>query len=1592
MKKLILFIVTILGVLSFIAATHLTTQNQNLMNQPSSHATLSPEAITSLESRGFEVAGQYLPVHSPRMLDSTNLPETTQLKMSLNIRKAKNLQITWLGTPATQKIAASQNDIILSEGFEGDFPGTNWKLSGDPTWGKSDYEKHGGQNSVFCAKGGTAGVTPPANYPNNMNAMMVFGPFDLSNASLAFVRFWFWLETEINKDWFWYMASMDGVNFSGMGVSGSTGSSSPAWEQASLNLADVPQLGSLIGKSSVWIAFGFTSDSTGAKRGAFVDDVEVQKAAVGTGISGYLKGSLSSEGNPYIAFDHIGVAQGDSLSILPGCELRFDASKEFVNQGYLAAVGTEQDSIRFTSNSSNPKPGDWGGIGFYYTSVASTGSIQFSSVEFGSGIYAESSPLIKNSTITSNNGAGIASSGGCLIIENDIYKNKTGINDYWGGPYIYKNKIHDNGTGVYLYFSTVQIKENKIYSNSGRGISYFSVKPKIVDNLIKGNGAEGIWGSIGDIGVGGIQVIAGNEVIDNQGHGISLIAGAIYGSITQNLITGNSDGVHIEPHYYYPKPGLRIYNNTIVANNGMGMNFDWGDLSEAIIIGNIVTQNGSAGIYSRGGNASVNISYNDVFNNVKNFQVTNQYLLGQMKSTNSKGDSIDIYHNLKKDPLFINPLVGNYQLQYIENGFPEKSPCRDAGNPLAFFNDRDRSLNDIGAYGGTAIFMHPSEYDFGKVVLNLDHKTSFTIANDRESSFVIYSASLTDTRNFSITQNFPLSIGNFSESPIEVHLKAIDVGALNAHLTFYSSDFSGSDLCSVQIRGEGIGGTVINGGEIFGTWTKENSPYIIKGDVFVPKGKILNIEPGVRVLFAGGRKLNILGGMNAKGTLRDLIVFTNYSSNFYWYSLAFVNADLASNIEFCQIENGHGYLTSGDNYGGGIYCESSPLKISNSIIKNCSAWEGSGIYCKNSSLILKNSKIENNRGSGTGISCINSSPLIENCLIVGNYSIENSSGGILLVDSYAIIRNNIIFNNKLDGIRILSSSAKIINNVISGNDSRGIYCWEKSFATIENNTITNNGYYGLYFQKTDTSIVKNCIIWEKGWNEIFSENSKITVTYSNIQGGYVGNGNININPFFVDLTNTNFLLQANSPCIDAGNPDSLYNDPENPNNPGFALYPAQGTIRNDMGAYGGPYAAGSSINFRPFAFNLIFPADGDTLNTQAPGFTWRRSVDPNPGDHVNYAVQIDLKQDFLNPISLTNIADTTYQLQMNLPVDLTYYWRVIASDSAGLQRTSKEVFHFTIGNVAPLSFNLFHPENKDTVFTLTPHLDWQPAEDPNFGDAIRYTLLYAQDSSFVKADTMQDIASDSFQCDRLADHQNYFWKIKAQDNHGASTFSNQVFQFYTFAAPLTFELLSPASEDTVTTDTLSFSWHSAFDPNPADTIRYTLLCDSSRSFTKPITVTGISDTSFSFTESLNNNTRYFWTVMAVDRDSFSTASSDTFSFVVRYRPTGVAGAEGSELPTEFALSQNYPNPFNPVTIIRYQLPKDSHVMLKIINLLGQNVATVVDKDQPAGYYSVSWDAGKLASGILFYYLRAEGIAPNKSGSRFSKVSKMILLQ
>ena len=82
-------------------------------------------------------------------------------------------------------------------------------------------------------------------------------------------------------------------------------------------------------------------------------------------------------------------------------------------------------------------------------------------------------------------------------------------------------------------------------------------------------------------------------------------------------------------------------------------------------------------------------------------------------------------------------------------------------------------------------------------------------------------------------------------------------------------------------------------------------------------------------------------------------------------------------------------------------------------------------------------------------------------------------------------------------------------------------------------------------------------------------------------------------------------------------------------------------------------------------------------------------------------------------------------------------------------------------------------------------------------------------------------------------------------------------------------------------------------------------------------------------------------------------------------------------PVEFNLSQNYPNPFNPATMIKYSLPEASRVSLKVYNVIGKEVETLVNDEKPAGTYEVNFDAAQLPSGIYFYQLKTGNFVETK---------------
>lgn len=256
-----------------------------------------------------------------------------------------------------------------------------------------------------------------------------------------------------------------------------------------------------------------------------------------------------------------------------------------------------------------------------------------------------------------------------------------------------------------------------------------------------------------------------------------------------------------------------------------------------------------------------------------------------------------------------------------------------------------------------------------------------------------------------------------------------------------------------------------------------------------------------------------------------------------------------SSEDSSSILNGFTVQNGAASFGGGINCMVSDPKIKNLIIKNNTAYvNGGGINCTSGNPIIKNVNIANNTAylDGGGIYIEYSQTSLENMTIENNSA--DNGGGIYLnyVHIGINIKNTNILNNysNFNGGAIYAEHANILlERVIiadntAGNEGGGIYCDDAVIPlNIVNCTLYGNTG-GAIYAHSDYNLVTidNAIIWNNLPYQILRIGQTVYVSYSDIEGGWSGTGNININPQLINPSHGNFNLQSSSPCIDTGNP------------------------------------------------------------------------------------------------------------------------------------------------------------------------------------------------------------------------------------------------------------------------------------------------------------------------------------------------------------------------------------------------------------------------------------------------------------------------
>ncbi|UCF66919.1 MAG: right-handed parallel beta-helix repeat-containing protein [Acidobacteriota bacterium] len=292
---------------------------------------------------------------------------------------------------------------------------------------------------------------------------------------------------------------------------------------------------------------------------------------------------------------------------------------------------------------------------------------------------------------------------------------------------------------------------------------------------------------------------------------------------------------------------------------------------------------------------------------------------------------------------------------------------------------------------------------------------------------------------------------------------------------------------------------MIPGGEVAGRWDASRSPYRVQGDITVPAGQTLTIEPGVEIFFESWYSLSVSGTLDAVGTAADPILFTTVDPDTHWLGVRFIGAPDGSRLTHCIIERGQATGAAPLDGGGGLYIEGSDPVIRHCTLRNNFAKRSGGaIHLEDSSATLSNNLIVNNSvGAGAGsafggaIYMRNSSPTLtgntirENSVSVsGSYSTPSGLGGAIYARSsdpklkYNVITDNVAsghLNSNVRGgaIYFYYGSPELIGNTISDNradNGPGVYQIAEGGALY--------GYYA-------NPVIVNTIVWNNLPEEIW---------------------------------------------------------------------------------------------------------------------------------------------------------------------------------------------------------------------------------------------------------------------------------------------------------------------------------------------------------------------------------------------------------------------------------------------------------------------------------------------------------------------------
>ncbi len=289
------------------------------------------------------------------------------------------------------------------------------------------------------------------------------------------------------------------------------------------------------------------------------------------------------------------------------------------------------------------------------------------------------------------------------------------------------------------------------------------------------------------------------------------------------------------------------------------------------------------------------------------------------------------------------------------------------------------------------------------------------------------------------------------------------------------------------------------------------------------------------------------------------------------------------------------------------------------------------------------------------------------------------------------------------------------------------------------------------------------------------------------------------------------------------------------------------------------------------------------------------------------------------------------------------------------------------------------PPDRDSVNHLLPvTFGWNPR-----GHVTGYDLQVATDSLFrslVINDSLLTASSDTL--NSVLPRAKYFWRIRARNYAQTSSWSN----VWSFTSTVPY--ISVSSPNNREVWKRGYQYFIRWISNLKERVRIDLFRGTGRLSTIKDSVPNIGAYTWSIPLAITTDTTYRIRITSVADSTLFAMSSGSFS--INSGSTGIA-EKPSQIPAEFGLNQNYPNPFNPTTAISFQLSAVSLASLRVYDVLGREIASLVDEVRPAGTYTVHWDGRGAPSGVYYYRLRASE-ASTGSARGFVETKRMILLR